>query len=284
MTLRISSLALSISALLTATAWAELPQQAAARAEQAGAPSAGMPEDNGPGAALDHGLADNDHAGLGRDVVGYLADGLRGQDLADMIRMNLPNMTTTGSAGMSGGNGPGTALEHGLMDNEHAGLGRDVVGYLADGLRGQDLADMIRMNLPSTMMTGLTGMPDGNGPGAALDHGLTDNEYAELGRFVVELLAAGNRGTDLTDVLLPRGQSLDGTGDSGEEAALFSAGLGDAGAPAYLSDGVEVGASVLDEPSSFLGPNDANTFSIVPEPGTLSLLAVGAICLMRRKR
>ena len=110
-----------------------------------------------------------------------------------------------------------------LSEKEHATMGLFVVEELEKGVRGKDLAEAIhqehatlkqehaarekkkddgaaKSDAPST---------DGkNGPGEALQHGLSDKDLTNFGKFVNEQHEAGLRGEELADAIRQKHEEL----------------------------------------------------------------------------
>jgi len=110
-----------------------------------------------------------------------------------------------------------------LSEKEHATMGLFVVEELEKGVRGKDLAEAIHQEhatlkqehearekkkddgAPKSDAPSAEGK---NGPGEALQHGLSDKDITNFGKFVNEQHAAGLRGEELADAIRARHEEL----------------------------------------------------------------------------
>jgi hypothetical protein len=91
-----------------------------------------------------------------------------------------------------------------LSEREHARLALFVIEKIDAGVTGDALEAALRAKLEEIHKERKEGKKDGDKdgkPGEGANRGLEDKDLANLGRFVNEQLAAGLRGTKLSDAI-----------------------------------------------------------------------------------
>jgi len=105
------------------------------------------------------------------------------------------------------GRGNGKAAAE-LSERDHARLALFAVEKIEAGVTGEALESALREKLEALQKENKQdkggdkdAAQDKNGPGEALRHGLEDKDLTNFGRFVNEQLAAGLRGTKLSEAI-----------------------------------------------------------------------------------